>query len=137
MSHIGGGSAFFVRPLIMRLSLLTYLFVAMIAPGCGQSKAPEKAVADKDHGFVKDFFPDGSPKSVTKLSPDGRLIYTLYYSNGVPNHKDYFDDKKRVRETLLLRADGTAQTNREFDQNGKLVSEEPLDATGSTIKKTP
>jgi hypothetical protein len=38
---------------------------------------------------------------------------------------------------LLLRADGTAQTNREFDQNGKLVSEEPLDATGSTIKKTP
>ncbi len=121
----------------MRLSWPTFLFVATIAAGCGQAKAPEKAVADRDHGFVKEFFPDGSPKSVTKLAPDGRLIYTLYYSNGVPNHRDDFDDKKRVRETLLYRADGTKQTHREFDQNGKLVSEELFDATGATIKKTP
>jgi hypothetical protein len=33
------------RPLRMRLSSLTFLFAAMFAAGCGQSKAPEKLEA--------------------------------------------------------------------------------------------
>jgi antitoxin component YwqK of YwqJK toxin-antitoxin module len=121
----------------MRLSLLTFLFAAMFAAGCGQSKAPEKVEAAGGQKILKDFFPDGSPKSVTRLNPDGSLLGTLYYSNGVPNHADYFDDQKRVRRTLIYRVDGTAQTSREFDEHGKLVAEQQLDATGAPIEKTP
>ncbi|HYV28931.1 MAG TPA: hypothetical protein VFA77_15455 [Candidatus Eisenbacteria bacterium] len=76
---------------------------------------------------MKDFFSDGTPKSVTRLNPDGSLLGTLYYSNGVPNHADYFDEQKRVRRTLLYRADGTAQTSRDFDEGGKLVAEQQLE----------
>ena len=122
----------------MRWALLISLCAAaMLAAGCGQSKAPEKAEAAGGQKMLKDFFPDGSPKSVTRLNPDGSLLGTLYYSNGVPDHADYFDDQKRVRRTLLYRADGTAQTSREFDEHGKLVAEQQLDATGAPIEKTP
>jgi hypothetical protein len=121
----------------MRLLFSAFLFVAMFAAGCGRSKAPVTTDAAIGQKIVKDFFSDGTLKSVTRLNPDGSLLGTLYYSNGVPDHADYFDDQKRVRRRLLYRADGTAQTSREFDEHGKLIAEQQLDATGAPIEKTP
>ena len=109
----------------------------MLTASCSQSKAPEKMESVGGQTILKDLFSDGSPKSVTRLNSDGSLLGTLYYSNGVPNHADYFDAQKRVRRMLLYRADGTAQTCREFDERGKLVAEQQLDATGTPTEKTP
>jgi hypothetical protein len=109
----------------------------MFAVGCGQAKAPEKTDAAGGQKIVKDFSSNGTPQSVTRLNPDGRLLGTLYYSNGVPEHADYFDDQKRVRRTLFYRADGTAQTSPEFDERGRLVVEQQLGVTRAPIEKTP
>jgi antitoxin component YwqK of YwqJK toxin-antitoxin module len=121
----------------MRLLFSAFLLAVMLAIGCGRSKAPVTTDAAGGQKIEKDYFADGTLKSVTRLNPDGSLLGRLYYSNGVPEHADYFDDQKRVRRTLLYRADGTAQTSREFDEHGKLVAEQQLDATCAPIQKTP
>ena len=108
----------------------------MFTVGCGRSKAPVTTDAAGGRKIVKDYFANGTLKSVTRLNPDGSLLGTIYYSNGVPDHADYYH-QKRLRLTLLYRADGTAKTSREFDEHGKLVSEKQWDATGAQIEKTP
>ena len=162
--QVGGGSAFYVRPLhhtnkILHMKrpvavaqiITTFIFAGLFTVGCGRSnpptsndlssrlKAAKDVSLDKDGKtkVVKESFPDGSPKSFSRLGPNGDIIGTVYLSNGVPEHADYFDDHKRVRRTDFYRADGKFSFRREFDENGKLVAEHKLDANGEPIKTTP
>jgi hypothetical protein len=121
----------------MRSLFFIFFAAAILTVGCGRSGSSVATNAAGGQKVVKDFLPDGTLNSVTRLNPDGSLLGTLYYSHGVPDHADYFDGQKRVRRTLLYRADGTASISREFDEHGKLVAEEQLDATGASIQKLP
>jgi hypothetical protein len=114
----------------MRLLRLIFLIVAAGTSGCDRSKPSQPVESAGDQKIVKDYFADGSLKSVTRLHRDGSLLGTLHYSNGVPTHADYFDEQKRVRRTLIYRADGTASVAREFDEHGDLIAEQQLDAPG-------
>ena len=145
------------RITVRAFSLIIFLAATVIS-GCDRSQAPATidAAAQK---IVRDYSADGTlqlltwfnsdgtllgrfqysngtPELLTWFGPDGRLLGTFYYSNSLPHHADYFDDQKRVRRTMLYRADGTAKTSRELDEHGKLVIELPLDATGAPIRKT-
>jgi hypothetical protein len=84
----------------------------------------------------KEFYPNGILKTVTRLYPDGRVLGRAYYTtNGVATHFDYYDEKNRVRRTLLYRPDGTAHTSREFDEQHRLVTETRLDPKGEEIER--
>jgi len=142
----------------MRALSFILLLAATLISGCGRPPAPptieasaKKTVRDySENGTLQLVtwfhsngtllgrfqYSNGTPELLTWFGPDGRLLGTFYYSNGVADHADYFDDQKRVRRTMLYRADGTAKKSREFDEHGQLVIELPLDATGAPILET-
>jgi hypothetical protein len=120
------------RPNPMHIALPTLFLVSCMTIACcgGPAEAIDAAGGQK---IVKDFYADGAIKTLTRLYPDGRVVGTLYHStNGTPTHFDYYDNQKRVRRTLLYRADGTAHTSQEFDDQHRLTMETRFDAKGET-----
>jgi hypothetical protein len=101
------------------------------------AKDPERIKSAGGQTIIKEFYDDGTLKTVTRLHPDGRLLGILYHTpKGVPTHFDYYDDKKHIRRTLYYREDGTAKSAKEFDEHGKAVLEQELDSEGNVTKET-
>lgn len=112
---------------------LSVILLSAITMACGAEPRADTIDAAGGQKIVKEFYADGTLKSVTRLSPDGRLVGALFHStNGTPMHADYYDDEKRVRRTLLYRADGTAHTSQEFDEQHRLTMEVRFNAKGET-----
>lgn len=120
----------------MRIIPPTLCLVVFVAVACGERRK-ETGEAEGGQKIIKEFYADGTIKTLTRLYPDGRVLGTLYHTtNGTPTHFDYYDEQKRVRRTLLYRADGTAHTSQEFDEQHHLTMETRLDAKGEGTGST-
>ena len=120
----------------MKHHLLLLLFVALLA-WHAHGKDPERIKTASGQTIIKEFYDDGTLKTVTRLHPDGSLLGILHHSlKGIATHADYYDDKKRIRRTLCYRDDGTARAVKEFDEQGKVVLEQELDRDGNVTKET-
>ena len=101
------------------------------------AKDPERIKSDGGQTIIKEFYEDGTLKTVTRLHPDGRLLAILYNTpKGIPTHVDYYDDQKRVRRTEFFRPDGSVHTRKEFDEHHKIVLEQEFDSDGNVTKQT-
>jgi hypothetical protein len=122
----------------MRVALPTFYFLSCVFVACHGTQQLETTEAAGGQKITKEFYPDGTIKTVNRFHPNGRPLGTLYHTtNGTPTYADYYDDQKRIRRTLLYRPDGTAHTSQEFDEQHRLTIETRFDgngeATGSTF----
>ena len=113
------------------VGVVIFAFLALQAV----AKDPERIPAAGGQTIIKEFYKDGTIKTLTRVESDGRLVGIQYYTpTGRATHCDYFDDKKRVRRRVFYREDGTPKNAKEFDEHGKVVLEQEHDKNGYIIR---
>lgn len=74
------------------------------------------------------------------LGSDGTMLYIVYPSPNPHNdghHRDFFDDRKRIRATVYYRNDATSSKKmlKELDASGDVVLKQEFDTAGKVTKE--